>query len=104
MQQANRFIPRRGRAALLATACLITPIAARELPTAASAAQREIDQRRIDIEEAKELIERGDQAYQAKRYADAVTAFSGARDLIPESPVTNDLRTATTRRLVLASI
>jgi general secretion pathway protein D len=104
MQQANRFSPRRGRAALLATACLITPIAARELPTAASAAQREIDQRRIDIEEAKELIERGDQAYQAKRYADAVTAFSGARDLIPESPVTNDLRTATTRRLVLASI
>ena len=104
MQQANRFIPRRGRAALLATACLITPIAARELPTAASAAQREIDPRRIDIEESKELIERGDQAYQAKRYADAVTAFSGARDLIPESPVTNDLRTATTRRLVLASI
>ena len=103
MQHANRFTPRRGRAALLATACLIVPLPAKELPAAITAAQRELDQRRIDIEEAKELLEQGDQAYQAKRYADAVTAFSGARELIPDAPITADLRAAATHRLVLAA-
>jgi general secretion pathway protein D len=103
MQHANRFTPRRGRAALLATACLIVPLPAKDLPAAITAAQRELDQRRIDIEEAKELLEQGDQAYQAKRYADAVTAFSGARELIPAAPITADLRAAATHRLVLAA-
>lgn len=104
MQHANRFTPCRGRAALLATACLIAPIAAKDQPAAVPTAQREVDQRRIDIEEAQELLEQGDQAYQAKRYADAVTAFSGARDLIPDAPISGALRAAATERLVLASI
>ncbi len=104
MQHANRLTPRRGRAAILATACLIVPLAAKEPPAAVTAAQRELDQRRIDIEEAKELLEQGDHAYQAKRYADAVAAFSGARELIPDAPITQNLRAAATQRLVLASI
>ena len=82
MQPVTRFTPRRGRAALLATACLIVPLAARELPAAVATAQRELDQRRIDIQEAQELLEQGDQAYEAKRYANAVTAFSGVREPI----------------------
>lgn len=103
MQPATRFTPRRGRAAILATACLIVPLAARDLPAAVATAQRELDQRRIDIQEAQELLERGDQAYQAKRYADAVTAFSGARDMIPDAPATSELRAGATQRLVLAA-
>jgi general secretion pathway protein D len=104
MQHAHRLTPCRGRAALLATASLIAPLAAKELPAAVAAAHREVDQRRIDIEEAKELLDQGDQAYRAKRYGDAVTAFTGARELIPEAPITNDLRNAATQRLVLAAI
>ncbi len=67
-------------------------------------AQRELDKRRASIEEAQELIGKGDQAYAAGRYADAAVAFSGAREMIPDSPLTAELRSATTQRLVQASI
>lgn len=104
MQPLHRLTSISGRAALLASACLIAPLSAKPSSSAISAAQREQDQRHIDIEEARELINQGDLAYQANRFGDAVTAFSGARGLIPDAPVSRELRAATTERLVLASI
>ena len=104
MQPLHRLLPISRRAALLASACLIVPLSAKEPRGAATAAQRELDQRRIDIQEAEELISQGDIAYQNQRYGDAVTAFSGARGLIPDAPVSRGLRDSATQRLVLASI
>lgn len=88
----------------MASACLIVPLAAKEPRAAITASQRELDQRRIDIQEAEELLNQGDLAYQNNRFGDAVTAFSGARNLIPDAPVCRDQRAAATQRLVLASI
>ena len=104
MQSLHRLTSISGRAALLASACLIAPLSAKPSSSATSAAQREQDQRHIDIEEARELITQGDLAYEANRFGDAATAFSGARGLIPDAPVSRELRAATTERLVLASI
>lgn len=104
MQPLHRLSPISRRAALLASACLIVPLTAAEPRGAATAIQREHDQRRIDIQEAEELISQGDLAYQNQRYGEAVTAFSGARGLIPDAPISRDLRAAATQRLVLASI
>jgi general secretion pathway protein D len=104
MQPLHRLYPVSRRAALLASACLIVPLVAKEPRGAITAIQRELDQRRIDIQEAEELISQGDLAYQNQRYGDAVTAFSGARGLIPDAPVSRDLRAAATQRLVMASI
>ena len=104
MQPLHRLLPISRRAALLASACLIVPLSAKEPRGAVTAAQRELDQRRIDIQEAEELISQGDIAYQNQRYGDAVTAFSGARGLIPDAPVSRAMRDSATQRLVLASI
>jgi len=104
MQPLHRLTPLRGRAALLASACLIVPLSAKDPRAAITASQRELDQRRIDIQEAEELLNQGDLAYQNNRFGDAVTAFSGARSLIPDAPVCREQRAAATQRLVLASI
>lgn len=104
MQPLHRLTPISGRAALLASACLIVPLTAKDPRGTAAANQRELDQRRIDIQEAEELLVQGDLAYQNHRFGDAVSAFAGARNLIPDAPVAAELRTAATRRLVQASI
>ena len=82
----------------------LVPLRAAEPPARSSLAQRELEKRRAAIEEAQELLTKGDQSYQAGRYAEAVTAFSGARELIPDSPITAELRTAATQRFAQASV
>ena len=102
MEPACRFFPSRGRAALLATACLIAPIVAGE--PGAGIFDRELAKRYQGVEEAQELLTKGDQAYQDGKYSEAVEAYSGARELIPVAPATDPLREAATNRFAQASV
>lgn len=96
--------PFRGRAALLATACLIVPLLGGEPRAGSSLAGSEVSRRSVAIDEARELLRKGDEAYTAGRYAEAVEAYAGARDLIPNAPVSAELRSAATGRYAQASV
>jgi general secretion pathway protein D len=92
------------RAALLATACMIFPLAAGEPGRAPDAARQEAAARYEAVGEARFFLEKGDQAYAEGKFGDAVQAYAGARDLIPAAPLTAELRDAATERYALASI
>jgi general secretion pathway protein D len=104
METSKPITLNRGRAALLATACLIAPLSAGDTRTGSSLAESEQARRSTAIVEARELLQKGDEAYQAARYADAVEAYAGARELIPNAPVSAELRAAATERYAQASV
>jgi len=104
MQNAHRCLFPRGCVLIFVSAWWLAPLHATEPPAQSSLAQRELEKRRAAIEEAQELLTKGDQAYQAGRYADAVAAFSGAREMLPNSPLTAELRNAATQRFAQASV
>lgn len=104
METFKPIKPFRGRFALLATACLIAQLKGGEPRGGSSLAASEVSRRSAAIEEAQILLEKGDQAYTSGRYSEAVEAYSGARDLIPDAPVTAELRAATTERYAQASV
>jgi general secretion pathway protein D len=104
MQNAHRFTFPRGCVAILALACWVVPLGAKPPQPTSTLSERELVKRRAAIEEAQELLTQGDQAYQAGRYADAVAAFSGAREMLPDSPLTAELRSAATQRFAQASV
>lgn len=94
------------RARLLSLApvtCLLLslPVAAQQ-PSAL--AQAELQRRAVKASEAHELLKKGDEAYEAGRWADAIAAYTGARELLPAAPATAALRDAATERLVQASV
>jgi len=101
MASVCRYIPPCGRAALLATACLVVPVLGGDTP---GLFEKEQAKRYQGVEEAQELLVKGDEAYNAGRYNDAVTAYSGARALIPNAPATVELREAATERYAQASV
>ncbi len=90
--------------ALIAAAGLFVPLAWAQSGTVAQLASKEKQRRAVAIEEAQELLKKGDEAYNAAHYAEAVEAYSGARDLIPDAPITAELRDATTLRFAQASV
>ena len=92
------------RAALLATIGLAVPLTAGGPGAGTDLAGRERSRRSTSIEEAQELLRKGDQAYQAGRYAEAVEAYAGGREMIPDAPVSAELRAAATKRYIQASI
>jgi general secretion pathway protein D len=94
----------RGRAALLACACLLNPVQAGEPTGASGMAQNELSSRSVALQEAQELLTKGDEAYLAGRYGDAVEAYAGAKELIPNAPVSAALRSAATDRYAQASV
>lgn len=94
----------RGSAALLATACLVSPLSAGDSRSGGGTAGTELARRSAAVEEAQELLRKGDEAYTAGKYADAVQAYAGARDLIPNAPLTAALRDAATERYAQASV
>ena len=94
----------RGRAALLATACLIAPLTASEPHGGSGTVSNEVSRRSAAIQEAQELLKKGDDAYTNGRYSEAVEAYSGARSLIPNAPISAELRTAATDRFAQASV
>jgi general secretion pathway protein D len=104
MEISKPIFPIRGRAALLATACLVFPLQAGEPKNASSLAERERIRRSTDIQEAQELLLKGDEAYKAGRFEEAVEAYAGARDLIPDAPVSAELRVAATDRYAQAAV
>lgn len=84
----------RSRAALWVTACLVGSLTAGEPAGRAPV-------RAAGSEEAQELLRKGDQAYQAERYAQAMEAYAGAREMMPDSA---ELRAATTERYAQAAV
>lgn len=104
MATIKPILPSRGRAALLATACLVVPLTAGETTGGGSLVDKETARRSAAVEEAQMLLEKGDEAYQAGRYSEAVDAYAGARDLIPDAPATAVLRQAATERYAQASV
>ncbi|MFT3991968.1 MAG: tetratricopeptide repeat protein [Luteolibacter sp.] len=93
------ILPSRGRAALLATACLLSPLFAGE-PHSAKNPQAPA----VSVTESSELIAKGDEAYNAGRFHDASEAYAGAREMIPDTPEYGELRLAVTQRYVQAAV
>ncbi len=104
METPKPITPFRGRALLLASACLITPLLAGEPLGGSRLAETELSRRSVAMDEAHELLRKGDEAYTAGNYPQAVEAYAGARDLIPNAPISADLRIAATERYAQASV
>jgi general secretion pathway protein D len=105
MGTGQRLITSCERAVFVTLALLAANVLAGDKDASPSRlAQGELARRQQNISEAQELLGKGDDAYKAGRYADAVAAFSGAHDMIPVSPVTAELRCAARDRLALASV
>lgn len=70
-----------------------------ELTAAAQAAHRE-----GQFEEARLLIQKGDQAYEAGNYAQALQAYAEARTLLGSAPRTSEWKAAATERFCQCSV
>lgn len=104
METLKPYHHSRGCAALLATACLISPLLGGESRTGSSLANSELSRRSVALDEAQELLRKGDEAYTAGRYFEAVEAYAGARSLIPNAPISAELKAAATDRYAQASV
>lgn len=93
-----------GAAAFLASVGMSVPLASADARGGNALASSELSRRRLAIDEAQELLRKGDEAYTAGRYGQAVEAYAGARELIPDAPVTAELRAAATERYAQASV
>lgn len=58
----------------------------------------------MSLDEGQMLLEKGDAAYTAAKYEEAVAAFAAARESFPDAPATAELRSAATQRYIQASI
>ena len=91
-------------AAILATACLVAPLTAGEPQHDNSTVSSEVSRRSAAVQDAQELLRKGDEAYTSGRYSDAVKAYASARSLIPNAPISAELRAAATDRFAQASV
>jgi general secretion pathway protein D len=106
MPISDRYHAITSRARLLAVApltCLLLaqPLAAQ---TRSSLAEAELQRRSNNAQEAHELLKKGDESYEAGKWKEAVAAYTGARELLPDAPATAALRDSATDRLVQASV
>lgn len=92
------------RALLLAASCLIGTMAFQGRGAAEDLAGIELSRRSSAIQEAQELLLKGDEAYLAGRFDQAIEAFAGARELIPDAPVSAELLAAATQRYAQACV
>ncbi|WAC21214.1 type II and III secretion system protein [Luteolibacter sp. SL250] len=104
MENSRILIPPTGRAALLATACLLSPLFAQGPSDVSGLAARELAKRGTSTQEAHELLLKGDESYNAGRHGDAVEAYAGALSLLPDAPTTAELRSAARERYAQASV
>jgi general secretion pathway protein D len=104
METFKPIISLRGRVALLATACFISPVVGGEPYRGATSADRISSKVFASLDEAQELLKKGDEAYTSARYADAVEAYQGAHELIPNAPTTAELKSAAAERYAQASV
>lgn len=64
----------------------------------------ELDRRLAATQEAQELLKKGDAAYEAGKYQDAVDAYSEAFAMLPEAPASREIREATKERYAQAAV
>ena len=69
-----------------------------------SLAQRELERRQAGVQEGQMLLLKGDEAYGAGKYREALEAYAGARDAFPDAPATAELKAAATQRYAQASV
>ncbi|MGL4401709.1 MAG: Amuc_1098 family type IV pilus outer membrane protein [Luteolibacter sp.] len=93
-----------GAAAFLASIGMILPLSGGDSRSGNTLASSQSSRSRLAIDEAQELLRKGDEAYTAGRYAEAVEAYAGAREMIPDEPITAELRSAATERFAQASV
>ncbi len=91
------------RACCVAFACCLTTLQGGENQSPVGP-KREKSRSNVGLEEARELLSKGDAAYENARYADAVEAYAGARDLIADELGNTTLRAAATQRHAQASV
>ena len=104
MESPNAHFAGHGRFALIAAVCLAALSHASGDPVGTALSAQEQSRRSQSVEEAQMLLQKGDEAYQAGKYADALEAYAGAREMIPAAPLTNELRAAATQRYAQASV
>ena len=69
-----------------------------------SLAQRELERRQAGVQEGQMRLLKGDEAYGAGKYREALEAYAGARDAFPDAPATAELKAAATQRYAQASV
>lgn len=94
----------RRSAALITAVIVVAPLMAGEPHATQNLANSEVSRPSSAIDEAQELLRKGDEAYTAGHYSVAVEAYAGARDMIPDAANAVELRAAATERYVQASI
>lgn len=105
METSNPISPILNRtAAILAAISMVSTLSASASTDGQDLPSQEQARRSAAVQEAQELLREGDQAYQAGKYADAAEAYAGARELIPDAPVSAALRAATTERYAQAAV
>lgn len=67
-------------------------------------AQRELERRQASVQEAQMLLLKGDEAYQAGKFKEAMEAYAGASDAFPDAPATAELKAAATQRYAQATV
>jgi len=91
-------------AALVATACWILPLTGSEAQGNPSHAEGRSFSHLAALDEVREILLKGDEAYNAEHYADAIEAYAGARERIASDSANAALRDAATERYAQASV
>jgi general secretion pathway protein D len=91
-------------AALIASTCWILPLSGAEPQGNNHLAGVKSTSIKGAMDEAHEILLKGDEAYRAGRYADAIEAYAGARDLIPNDTDNAAWHAAATERYAQASV
>lgn len=94
----------RRAAVMLVGVCLIVQAGAAEPVNGRNLAEKESSRRSAAVQEAQQLLLNGDEAYKAGKFTEAIEAFAGAREMLPDAPVSFDLRAAATERYAQASV
>lgn len=83
---------------------LLSPLHADDSASSSGLARKELERRQASVQEGQMLLLKGDEAYTAGKYEEAVAAYGGAREAFPDSPATAELRAAATQRYAQASV
>ncbi len=67
-------------------------------------AQKELHKRQVAVEEGQMFLQKGDDAYLAGNFKDAVDAYAAASSALPDSPTTSELKNAALDRYAQASV
>jgi general secretion pathway protein D len=67
-------------------------------------ALRELERRQAAVQEGQMLLQKGDEAYTAGKYKEALEAYAGAMESFPNAPATAELKAAATQRYAQASV